>query len=391
MTLVVWTPWSHPTDWESALPVPLDLDDAMTRLPAYKCSRSSAQSPQHIKRRKQLPHFLYVYYPLPPMAAPDGEALQSPHWHHPSIDSPWDPQYTRDVYTTLRCLSPDLLPAPGNEKARKKRRDAFPPAPSRRATSSDVYGTAELKKDGAIRRRSTTGGRNRPARGGQASLDRSIGKGFGSNNAHGTGAGARPDVALDAPGIVKPFVHQAAHASEFTASDSFADLPVAGLDFDVFVRWDMPRDDRDGELNPFSAAFDKASKDTTQDTFASSHAVSGRRNRATPAPGSFIVTTAAQAHIDGGASSFDHPSAGHHTLDSLVPNPVLSSEAFCQGHGPCPNCLNPDPGAGQWRFGKVSQMMLCSACGLYESRKSMRRPPELEARKVLRLLSGGRR
>ncbi|KAJ7066055.1 hypothetical protein C8F01DRAFT_693227, partial [Mycena amicta] len=68
----------------------------------------------------------------------------------------------------------------------------------------------------------------------------------------------------------------------------------------------------------------------------------------------------------------------------------LPLDGFCQSHSVCPNC-HADPGVGQWRFGEVSQQMVCSACGLYERRKGTRRPLELETRKMLRLLGGGRR
>ncbi|KAJ7056454.1 hypothetical protein C8F01DRAFT_1311368 [Mycena amicta] len=94
--------------------------------------------------------------------------------------------------------------------------------------------------------------------------------------------------------------------------------------------------------------------------------------------------------------------SGHRTLPAgiFVTTPIpaqavtyqpLALDRFCRGHSACPNCLHADLGVGQWRFGEVSQQMVCSACGLYERRKGTRRPLELETRKMLRLLGGGRR
>ncbi|KAJ7056457.1 hypothetical protein C8F01DRAFT_1156285 [Mycena amicta] len=59
------------------------------------------------------------------------------------------------------------------------------------------------------------------------------------------------------------------------------------------------------------------------------------------------------------------------------------------GHGPCPNCQNSAP--TNWRLGIISQKMVCSACGLYESRKRKLRPPELQTKKMLRMRGGGKR
>nr|GAT47936.1 predicted protein [Mycena chlorophos] len=55
----------------------------------------------------------------------------------------------------------------------------------------------------------------------------------------------------------------------------------------------------------------------------------------------------------------------------------------------CPTCFNPAPTA--WRFGKVSERMVCQPCSLYERRNGIKRTPEVEAQKVLRALAGGRR
>ncbi|KAJ7066019.1 hypothetical protein C8F01DRAFT_1345835 [Mycena amicta] len=110
---------------------------------------------------------------------------------------------------------------------------------------------------------------------------------------------------------------------------------------------------------------------TTATVGCDSHAVSGSgdRTHATMPAGTFFTTP-----IPAQAATYQ-------------PLPLAG---FCQGHSTCPNC-HADPGVGQWRFGEVSQQMVCSACGLYERRKGTRRPLELETRKMLRLLGGGRR
>ncbi|KAJ7066058.1 hypothetical protein C8F01DRAFT_1122064 [Mycena amicta] len=74
------------------------------------------------------------------------------------------------------------------------------------------------------------------------------------------------------------------------------------------------------------------------------------------------------------------------------PAPVtldVVGSTVCPGHGPCPNCQNSAP--TNWRLGIISQKMVCSACGLYESRKRKLRPPELQTKKMLRLRGGGKR
>nr|GAT53772.1 predicted protein [Mycena chlorophos] len=59
----------------------------------------------------------------------------------------------------------------------------------------------------------------------------------------------------------------------------------------------------------------------------------------------------------------------------------------------CPTCLSPAPTT--WRFGKVSERMVCQPCSLYERRNGIKRTPEHEAQKLLRatknLNSGGGR
>nr|GAT55726.1 predicted protein [Mycena chlorophos] len=55
----------------------------------------------------------------------------------------------------------------------------------------------------------------------------------------------------------------------------------------------------------------------------------------------------------------------------------------------CPVCLNPAPTS--WRFGNISQRMVCQPCSLYERRTGKQRSPEIEAKKVLRTLAGAKR
>ncbi|KAJ7059110.1 hypothetical protein C8F01DRAFT_1146042 [Mycena amicta] len=50
----------------------------------------------------------------------------------------------------------------------------------------------------------------------------------------------------------------------------------------------------------------------------------------------------------------------------------------------CPSCGSKNDGRWQWRVGVVSQMMVCSPCGSYESRKGKLRPRELEQRRASR-------
>ncbi|KAJ7056458.1 hypothetical protein C8F01DRAFT_1156287 [Mycena amicta] len=246
-----------------------------------------------------------------------------------------------EVFTALRRLSPGLI-SPGSQKARKKaRKDA--PFLSR---------TAGVKK--TARRRPTAGARSRAPR---------------------------------TVGDIHP-------ALGFDASGSFMmdqDVYDAGLNFEASVTWDVSRQTEDGygtflenaalladDIDTVATAFARAldGESTTATVGRDSHAAggSGHRAHATMPAGTFIVTTAPQAQAQV-ATTYQ----------------AVALDGFCAGHGACPNCRNADPGVGQWRFGEVSQTMVCSACGLYERRTGTRRPPELEARKMLRLSSGGRR
>ncbi|KAF7304527.1 hypothetical protein HMN09_00855300 [Mycena chlorophos] len=72
-----------------------------------------------------------------------------------------------------------------------------------------------------------------------------------------------------------------------------------------------------------------------------------------------------------------------------TPADMAAPETQAQRDNTCPTCLNPAPTS--WRFGKVSQRMVCQPCSLYERRNGIQRTPEVEAQKMLRTLAGGRR
>ncbi|KAJ7066059.1 hypothetical protein C8F01DRAFT_1122066 [Mycena amicta] len=289
-----------------------------------------------------------------------------------------------EVFTALRRLSPGLI-SPGSQKARKKaRKDASFPFPSRSTTASDIRGTAGVKK--TARRRPTASARTRAG----------IGEEFSSRSLEAIIQGER-DASILAPRTAKPFgraPRTVRTALGFIASGSSVmdqDVCDAGLDFEASVTWDMSRPTEDGygtfldnaglladDIDTVAHAFARAldGESTTAIVGCDSHAAggSGDRPHATIPAGTFIVTTAPQAQAQV-ATTYQ----------------AVALDGFCPGHGACPNCRNADPGVGQWRFGEVSQKMVCSACGLYERRTGTCRPPELEARKMLRLSSGGRR
>ncbi|KAJ7059086.1 hypothetical protein C8F01DRAFT_272672 [Mycena amicta] len=55
----------------------------------------------------------------------------------------------------------------------------------------------------------------------------------------------------------------------------------------------------------------------------------------------------------------------------------------------CPICGNRTPAC--WRYGAVSQVMVCPACGQYETRTGKQRLHEVEAKRLARRLAGGKR
>ncbi|KAF7290910.1 GATA-type domain-containing protein [Mycena chlorophos] len=72
-----------------------------------------------------------------------------------------------------------------------------------------------------------------------------------------------------------------------------------------------------------------------------------------------------------------------------LPAPLHSMEDDTHSTGSCPSCSNPAPLS--WRWGVVTMQAVCNACGQYEARKKMRRPQELETKKMLRRLAGAKR
>ncbi|KAF7320505.1 hypothetical protein HMN09_00134100 [Mycena chlorophos] len=72
-----------------------------------------------------------------------------------------------------------------------------------------------------------------------------------------------------------------------------------------------------------------------------------------------------------------------------TPADMSSSDNQPQRDNTCPTCLNPLPTS--WRFGKVSQRMVCQPCSLHERRTGKQRTPEMEAQRVLREMAGARR
>ncbi|KAF7309097.1 hypothetical protein MKEN_01111800 [Mycena kentingensis (nom. inval.)] len=70
------------------------------------------------------------------------------------------------------------------------------------------------------------------------------------------------------------------------------------------------------------------------------------------------------------------------TVGSLKPKST-APEKFC------PNCFK--TGVTNWRWGHVSQRMLCSSCGQYEYRRGKVRAIRLEETKMARCLAGGHR
>ncbi|KAJ7056464.1 hypothetical protein C8F01DRAFT_370344 [Mycena amicta] len=312
------------------------------------------------------------------MTAPDGEVSgslypQSSDYRPADTSPPWNPEYTPDVLTALRRLSPQLLISPDNQKAYKKaRKEAPPPTLSHPASASDIRGTAGVKK--TARRRPTASARTR------AGIE------FSSRSLEAIIQGER-DASILAPRTAKPFgraPRTVRTALGFIASGSSVmdqDVCDAGLDFEASVTWDMSRPTEDGygtfldnaglladDINTVATAFARA-LDGESTTASVDYAANGSGDR--PHATMPVGTGAFQAQV--------------------APYQAVVLDGFCPGHGACPNCRNADPGVGQWRFGEVSQKMVCSACGLYERRKGIRRPPELEARKMLRLSSGGRR
>ncbi|KAJ7056439.1 hypothetical protein C8F01DRAFT_1233979 [Mycena amicta] len=112
------------------------------------------------------------------------------------------------------------------------------------------------------------------------------------------------------------------------------------------------------------------------------------RSRPTRAPaGTWFVETPATATRNRKRAAPPAPPPPSPPPASVTLDVVSST--ICPGHGPCPNCQNSAP--TNWRLGIISQKMVCSACGLYESRKRKLRPPELQTKKMLRLRGGGKR
>ncbi|KAJ7059052.1 hypothetical protein C8F01DRAFT_271244 [Mycena amicta] len=75
-----------------------------------------------------------------------------------------------------------------------------------------------------------------------------------------------------------------------------------------------------------------------------------------------------------------------HGKKFAVPPPSRSQD--CEALK-CPHCENPKPGG--WRFGIVTQRMVCPACGQYENRNRMPRPLLHERRRASRRRAGGKR
>ncbi|KAJ7056461.1 hypothetical protein C8F01DRAFT_1156291 [Mycena amicta] len=280
-----------------------------------------------------------------------------------------------EVFTALRRLSPGLI-SPGSQKAHKKpRKDAAFPFPSRSTTASDIRGTTGVKK--TARRRATAGARSRAG----------VGERFLRRSLEAIIDGER-DAATLAPGAMKPFgrapravraIHPALGFNAFGSLGMDQDVCDAGLDFEASVTWDVSRQTEDG----YGTFLDNAG------TFFGDFC----RSTLTKAlDGESTTVTVDYAASGSGDRAHATMPAGTGTFQAQVaPYQAVALDGFCPGHGACPNCRNADPGVGQWRFGEVSQKMVCSACGLYERRTGTCRPPELEARKMLRLSSGGRR
>ncbi|KAJ7059080.1 hypothetical protein C8F01DRAFT_1301363 [Mycena amicta] len=57
---------------------------------------------------------------------------------------------------------------------------------------------------------------------------------------------------------------------------------------------------------------------------------------------------------------------------------LTSARDTCRNRGECPHCGRRNIGNGQWRFGVVSDKMVCSACGQYEGRTGRLRPQRFE-------------
>ncbi|KAJ7059069.1 hypothetical protein C8F01DRAFT_271727 [Mycena amicta] len=81
-----------------------------------------------------------------------------------------------------------------------------------------------------------------------------------------------------------------------------------------------------------------------------------------------------------GVSSILNPPT-HHTANAGPPPTRQSARAACRNHQHCPRCQRPDTGEFQWRYGPVSDKMLCSRCAQYEIRTKRPRPRSLPGRK----------
>ncbi|KAJ7059051.1 hypothetical protein C8F01DRAFT_271200 [Mycena amicta] len=88
-----------------------------------------------------------------------------------------------------------------------------------------------------------------------------------------------------------------------------------------------------------------------------------------------VLGHTASSFVAGVSSTLNPPT--HHTANAGPPPTRQSARAACRNHQHCPRCQRPDTGEFQWRYGPVSDKMLCSRCAQYEIRTHRRRPRSL--------------